>query len=132
MNKAVAITGGVKVTVSAYYMHDQSNSYDFKHTFAYKVRIKNQTGSDIRLIRRSWIITDSMEGRTMIDGTGVVGKTPLLKPGEEFAYVSSVCVRGFHSTMVGSYLFMNLNHPRFKQFNVAIPSFDLIVPHINN
>ena len=79
----------------------------------------------MRLSSRHWLITDA-NGRTEeVRGAGVVGKQPLLKPGETFAYTSGCPLSTPSGIMVGSYQMQN---EKGELFSVAIPAFSLDMP----
>ena len=64
---------------------DLANSYFF---FAYTITITNNGSSPSQLIERHWTITDGFGKSTVVDGAGVVGKQPVLGPGQSFEYTS--------------------------------------------
>ena len=55
-----------------------------------------------------------------------MGVQPVLKPGEQFQYVSGCNLKSEMGKMEGFYTVENLNSKQV--FTVTIPSFDLIVP----
>ena len=75
-------TRGVTVTVRSFFLSDQSSPDDNRFVWAYRVRIENHGSDTVRLLRRTWQITDA-RGRTQhVHGPGVVGEQPLLSPGQ--------------------------------------------------
>ena len=58
------------------------------HAFAYYLTIENQSGETVTIRGRKWVVTDEGGQRIVIEGDGVVGKTPRLEPGERFSYHS--------------------------------------------
>ena len=60
-----------------------------------------------------------------VRGAGVVGKQPVLKPGESFAYTSGCPLSTPSGIMVGTYQMQN---ERGELFSFAIPAFSLDVP----
>ena len=74
--------------------------------FQYVVTITNVSDSSVKLLSRSWLITDD-EGRTeAVRGAGVVGKQPTIKPGASFEYASSTPLQTKRGTMEGFYRFV--------------------------
>jgi ApaG protein len=71
------------------YQYDPEQfSEDKPHVFIYFLTIENQSNHTIHLIGRKWIL-DYEDGSTqVIEGDGIVGKTPTLPPGESFSYNS--------------------------------------------
>lgn len=80
----------VEVEVSPRFLAHQSTPDEGRYAFAYSIRIQNAGAVPARLIARHWQITDG-NGRTeQVDGEGVVGEQPRLRPGEAFHYTSGV------------------------------------------
>jgi len=78
------------VEVAPRFLDDQSAPEDGRFAFAYTIRIRNSGRVAARLVARHWRITDA-EGRVEhVDGDGVVGEHPRLRPGEDFRYTSGV------------------------------------------
>jgi len=90
------------------------------HAFAYTVTVTNTGDVPAQLISRHWQIHDATGHREEVKGLGVVGKQPLLKPGEAFQYTSGCRLRTPSGTMNGSYFFVAEDGERF---DVPIPLF---------
>jgi len=58
------------------------------HPFAYYLTIENLSEETLTIKGRKWVVTDARGHRVVVEGDGVVGKTPRLKPGEHFSYHS--------------------------------------------
>ena len=74
----------VSVLVEPFYLEDHSDPSEDTYLWAYKVKIKNNGKSTIKLISRYWKIFDSNGNFREVRGEGVVGEQPTLKPGQEF------------------------------------------------
>lgn len=120
-------TRGVTVTVRSFFLADQSSPDDNRFVWGYRVRIENVGPETVRLLRRTWQITDA-RGRTQhVHGPGVVGEQPLLKPGEAFEYASGTPLDTPSGFMTGAY---HMEVPASgENFDVAIPAFSLDSPH---
>ena len=120
-------TRGVTVTVRSFFLADQSSPDDNRFVWAYRVRIENQGTDTVRLLRRTWQITDA-RGRTQhVHGPGVVGEQPLLRPGQAFEYTSGTPLDTPSGFMAGAY---HMTVPESgENFDVAIPAFSLDSPH---
>jgi ApaG protein len=80
----------VKVAVTSSYRPERSDSIVDKHTFAYNIRITNESKQPIQLVsRRFEIQTIGSVNKDVIQGPGVTGRQPILKPGESFEYTST-------------------------------------------
>jgi ApaG protein len=122
-----AITAGVRVTVRAYYLDDQSEPDRGKFVWAYRVTIANEGTHRIQLLKRTWLITDG-QGRTQrVHGEGVIGEQPVLAPGERFEYTSGTPLPTPSGFMRGSYHMIETESG--AAFDVAIPVFSLDSPH---
>ena len=85
------LTDGVRVQVSSSYRLERSDSSLNKHCFSYNVRITDEASQSIQLVsRRFEIQTIGGDTKDVVQGPGVTGRQPILKPGEEsFEYTST-------------------------------------------
>ncbi|KAG7353267.1 ApaG domain containing protein [Nitzschia inconspicua] len=84
------ITDNVKVSVTSSYRPERSDASQDKHCFAYNIRITNESENPIQLVsRRFEIQTVGLEHKDVVQGPGVTGRQPILKPGESFEYTST-------------------------------------------
>ncbi|MES2688954.1 MAG: Co2+/Mg2+ efflux protein ApaG [Bacteroidota bacterium] len=120
-----AITNDVKISVEVAYQHVSQNP-DGDHTFAYRITIENRSEFTIKLLRRHWYITDLNVNKSEVEGEGVVGRQPMLEPGESHQYVSGCAVQADIGVMYGTFLMERQIDG--KLFEVAIPKFNLIPP----
>lgn len=121
------VTRGIRVSVRPFFLEDQSEPEQRQFVWAYRIRIENQGTDDVRLLRRTWHITDS-RGRTQhVEGSGVVGEQPHLQPGETFEYTSGTPLETPSGFMTGAY---HMVVPKTgESFDVQIPTFSLDSPH---
>ena len=120
-----ATTRAIQVTVRPQYLPDQSDPAKWQFVWAYFVRIENKGDVAVQLLSRHWKITDAV-GRTQeVKGQGVVGKTPLLQPGEVFEYNSGTSLSTPSGFMGGTY--QMVAQPGDK-FDIEIPTFSLALP----
>jgi ApaG protein len=124
------ITDGIKVSVVTEYENNYSCPTQAHYVFTYRIRIENCSNHTIQLHRRHWYVYDSNGQSKEIEGEGVVGKKPILEPGEVHQYVSGCNLRTGIGKMVGEYLMERVLDG--KKFRVAIPEFTLMVPFLNN
>merc|ERR1719261_579699 len=80
------LTSDVRVVVTSTYRPERSDAKLDKHCFAYNVRITNESpNQNIQLVsRRFEIQTIGSETKDVVQGPGVTGRQPTLKPGESF------------------------------------------------
>jgi len=85
-----AVTDEVRVQVSSSYRPERSDESMDKHCFAYNIRITNESNKPIQLVsRRFEIQTVGSANKDVVQGPGVTGRQPILKPGESFEYTST-------------------------------------------
>ena len=120
------VTKGIKVSVETFYQDAQSDPTKSQYFFAYRVTIENFSGETVQLLRRHWHIFDSNGSKSEVEGEGVVGKQPVLAPGEIHQYVSGCNLTTEIGRMWGTYLMEN--KATHKRFNVNIPEFVMVVP----
>jgi len=108
------------VEVAPQYLPEQSSPGEDSYTFAYTVTISNTGTVAAQLISRHWIITDASGHVEEVKGLAVVGRQPLLKPGESFQYTSGCRLRTASGAMHGSYFCVAEDGTRFE---AAIPVF---------
>lgn len=96
------------------YLASQSSPAAHIYRFAYTITITNTGEVPAQLIARHWIISDANGHTEEVKGLGVVGKQPLLKPGEAFQYTSGCQLRTASGTMHGSYFFVAEDGERFE------------------
>ncbi|HEX6609618.1 MAG TPA: Co2+/Mg2+ efflux protein ApaG [Hyphomicrobiaceae bacterium] len=120
-----ALTHGIRIKVEPQYLEEQSSPDDSYFFWAYTIEIANEGNSVVQLKTRHWRITDAHGKTEEVRGPGVVGKTPVLDPGESFTYTSGCPLGTASGIMVGSYQ-MQLQDGSL--IDVAIPAFSLDSP----
>ena len=85
---ASATSHGVVVRVAPNFLPEQSQADQNRWFWSYHIRIENQGEEPVQLLTRHWKITDGRGMVNHVDGDGVVGEQPLLRPGESHDYVS--------------------------------------------
>ena len=119
------ISNGIKITVSPFYLEDQSNPEDNHYVWAYSIDITNLGDVTVQLTDRHWRITDAEGREERVDGPGVVGEQPILNPGDTFQYTSGCPLTTPSGIMVGHYDMRDQSGVRFE---VQIPAFSLDLP----
>ncbi|TVR78446.1 MAG: Co2+/Mg2+ efflux protein ApaG [Chitinophagaceae bacterium] len=123
----VQITEGIKVSVISRFKEDLSNIQEGEYLFTYHVTIENLSNYTIKLLKRHWIIFDSGSVVREVKGEGVVGRQPIIEPGQSHRYVSGCNLNSEIGSISGLYLMEKLSDG--KQFNVIVPQFKLICPY---
>jgi ApaG protein len=124
-----AVTEGIRVNVRSAYVADQSVPAAKRYVFSYTVRISNEGDEPAQLRTRHWIITDGSGKVDEVRGPGVVGRQPMLKPGEHFDYTSGAVLETPRGEMRGTY---QMYRPDGRMFDAVIAPFLLALPHSLN
>ena len=120
------VSEGVTVSVETFYQPDYSNPSNHEFMFAYRITIENNNPFAVRLLRRHWHIFDATGSQREVEGEGVIGVQPLINPGTNYQYISGCNLKTEIGKMFGTYKMENINNK--KQFEVAIPAFEMTVP----
>jgi len=120
-----ATTEGVHVHVSARYSDDHSSPLANHWFFLYTIRITNEGGTRVQLLSRHWVITDGTGEVREVQGEGVVGKQPVLDPGETFEYTSGCPLETPFGQMEGTY---HMVRDDGSDFEARIGRFELNEP----
>ena len=110
------------VQVQPAYLPEQSAPAAGVYVFSYTITVTNTGEVPAQLIARHWIITNELSHVEEVKGLGVVGRQPLLQPGESFEYSSGCQLRTPTGTMQGT--FLCVNHEG-ETFEVEVPLFVL-------
>jgi len=111
-----------RIDTEPHFLPEQSDPPNHRFAFAYTITITNTGRVPAQLIARHWLIEDASGHTEEVQGLGVVGEQPLLKPGQAFQYTSGCQLRTSHGIMHGSYFFVAIDGHRF---DVPIAAFIL-------
>ncbi len=95
------------------------------HPFIYYITIRNDSPLTVTIKGRKWVVRESNGQTIVVEGDGVIGKFPLLAPGEEFSYNSCHTV-ATDGTAEGAYFAAG---PDGSLYYTRIPTFDLSLPN---
>lgn len=119
-------TRSLTVSVEPEYLERQSRPDEGHFVWAYHVRIENHGDETVQLINRYWRIVDGAGKVEEVQGAGVIGEQPILKPGEAFEYTSGAPLAVPGGFMMGHYEMITEDGDAFK---IAIPVFSLDRPN---
>jgi ApaG protein len=120
-----AVTRGIRVTVLPRYVEEESAPDEGRYFFAYTIEITNMSTDRVQLRSRHWKIVDGHGHLQEVRGPGVVGKQPVLGPGETFSYTSGCPLSTPSGTMEGTYTMVTGSG---ESFQASIPAFSLDSP----
>jgi len=121
-----AETNGIVIRVRPSFIEDQSFPEDDRFLWAYHVEIENRGARTLQLKTRHWRITDGDGRIQQVDGPGVVGQHPVLRPGARFEYTSGCPLTTPSGMMQGAYRFEDETGASVE---AAIPLFALDSPY---
>lgn len=122
-----AQTRGVRVTAAPRFMEAESSHAQGRYFWAYAIEIVNLSEQTVQLMTRHWIITDGRGEVHEVRGEGVVGKQPVLRPGESFSYTSGCPLTTPDGSMQGFYAMQDESG---AVFDVEVPLFPLDSPYV--
>ena len=124
------VTKGIKISVETTFEGSFYKNYKIQYAFGYTVTIENQSKDSVQLNARHWEILDALNNIETVSGEGVIGKKPVLKPGESHTYTSGCLLSSPFGAMQGHYSMVNFTTT--KKFEVTIPTFKLSAPFAIN
>jgi len=107
-------TQSILVNVKTAYLESESDPDSQRYLFAYTINIRNTGTVAAKLLSRHWVIRDTNGKVQEVQGDGVVGEQPYLRPGEQFEYTSGTQIETAVGTMGGSYLMRTDDGEEFK------------------
>ena len=121
------VSNQIKIKGVSSFLENKSDINNSIFIFIYKIKIKNESDSQIKLLSRHWDIKDANGKIDIVDGEGVVGENPVLNPGDMYEYNSFCPLKTNFGSMKGHYTFIKENNGEI--FKSAIPEFSLITPY---
>lgn len=124
------ITRGIKISVLTTFEGTYFKNHKMHYAFSYHITIENHSKDSVQLISRHWEILDALNNPEIVDGEGIIGKKPVLKPGESHTYSSGCLLCGPFGSMQGYFNMINFTSTR--SFKVIVPAFKLGAPFALN
>jgi ApaG protein len=124
------VTKGIKISITTNFEGNRYQNSKVYYAFSYSITIENQSSDTVQLLSRKWNIFDSLNKSEVVEGEGVVGKKPILKPRQSYTYSSHCFLLSPIGSMNGHYNMINFSTS--ENFKVSIPTFQLMLPAIFN
>lgn len=115
-------TRGVKISVWPQFDEKNSQMSSMIFVYSYTIKIENKSNDMVQLLNRHWIIKDAFGHVEEVKGPGVIGKQPILQPGEHFEYTSFCPLRTPTGSMEGTF---EMRDSVNQKFQAPIGRFDL-------
>jgi len=119
------MTDEIKVLCEANFIPEQSSAEQSRFVFGYTITITNHSTETVKLLSRSWVITDADGKTTIVEGEGVIGQQPVISTKQSFRYSSGALLKTPVGTMHGQYTML----ANGRQIMVEIPVFRLAIPN---
>ena len=120
-----AVSREIEVKVTPRFLPDRSSPDNGYYFWAYTVTLTNLGHETVQLKTRHWRITDALGRLQEVRGAGVIGKEPVLRPGDDFEYTSGVPLQTPSGFMNGTY---GMVTETGEPFDINIPAFSLDIP----
>jgi ApaG protein len=124
------ITKGIRISVKTKFNGTSYRNNRLYYVFSYFITIENRSSQTVKLTDRYWKVFDSLNKTEIVEGEGVVGQTPTLKPNDTYSYSSGCFLESTIGAMKGFYDMQNVN--TLETFKVYIPTFQLLTPILSN
>jgi ApaG protein len=124
------ITRGIKISVLTTFEGTYFKNHKMHFAFSYHITIENHSKDSVQLMSRHWEIYDALNNTEQVDGVGVIGKKPVIKPSEVHTYSSGCLLCSPFGSMKGH--FNMINFTTTKSFKVLVPDFRLSAPFALN
>jgi len=115
----------VRVEVDYVPPENRRRGSDLRYIWAYHITLINDGSETVQLKTRHWTIVDGRGHAEYVNGPGVVGETPVLRPGERYSYSSGCPLSTPSGSMSGHYMFETKEGRPLK---IIIPAFSLDLP----
>lgn len=120
-------TNGITIEIASRYEQLHSKPSSSKYVHSYQVNIINDNEHAVQLLRRHWFIHDSDQSIREVEGEGVIGVQPIIRPGGNHIYMSWSVLHTAIGKMHGNYTMLNLETQ--SEYKVEIPEFPLVADH---
>lgn len=116
---------GVSVIVdNVMYVPNLEGTPEKPYTFVYFITIANRSPLSLTVRGRKWVVTEKDGSTVVVEGEGVVGEKPFLRPGENFSY-NSAHVVAFDAEAHGAMFGVTETG---ELFSAPIPHFEMKLP----
>lgn len=116
----------VDINVETSYQAKQSDPESKRFVFSYRITITNHNETPVQLLNRHWLITDGNQHIQEVNGEGVVGEQPVIKPQDSYTYTSGAVLATSVGSMQGHY---EMSTEDGEMFKAPIDAFTLAQPN---
>ncbi|HAB18680.1 MAG TPA: ApaG domain-containing protein [Verrucomicrobiota bacterium] len=118
---------GIRVTLDRLlYQHlPPDQCHGRPHAFIYFLSLHNDSTVTVTIRGRKWVVTQEDGTQQVVEGDGVVGQHPVIRPGGKFSYNSFHAVATRNAVAEGAFLGIDCQR---RPVVARIPAFQLQVP----
>ncbi|WP_420554905.1 Co2+/Mg2+ efflux protein ApaG [Neptuniibacter marinus] len=116
----------ITIEVNTAYLDKQSDPDSKRYVFSYQITITNHNPIPVQLLNRYWLITDGNQHIQEVQGEGVVGEQPVIKPNSSYTYTSGSVLTTSVGSMQGHY---EMSTDEGELFKAPITPFTLASPN---
>ena len=109
-----SIDNSLDVKAKSLFKPELSNIDESNYCFEYEISIINKSKKQIKVLSRHWNIKDGLGRKKAINGEGVIGKKPIIDPGESYKYKSYCPLTTEFGSMDGFYTMKDEEGNLFK------------------
>jgi len=113
-------TENVLVEVVPEYIKERSSEENNQYFYAYHIKITNNSDRAVKVIHRHWKIKDGNGKAYDVQGSGVIGEQPMIKPNSHYTYTSFCPLHSPFGNMRGKYQMIDEFGNRFW---ISVPLF---------
>lgn len=118
-----AVADAIELKVEPKFIKHDSSEEREQYVFSYRVTLTNHNRTSVKLLTRSWVVTDGNGKINEVRGKGVVGQQPIIAPGESYTYTSGAIFPTPLGFMEGYYEMLDIEFD--CPFRLSIPAFRL-------
>ena len=112
----------VRVVVRPSYIEEHSDADRDRFVFNYHITLVNEGDTTVRLLNRYWLISDADGESHEVEGEGVIGEQPVIRPGHSHEYESFCPLATPWGTMEGHFTMVRLHADTPEQSMSLNPS----------
>ena len=128
---SIAKTRGIRVEAWSSHVSEHPLQREKEYMFLYRVRFENIGSKKVQLTGRHFKIIDAADDHVEIprNSPGVVGHTPILRPGDCFEYASGTNLKTSTGLMEGSFQMEEISESGEREpFDALLSPFKLLGP----
>ncbi|GAB6030279.1 F-box only protein 3 [Chamberlinius hualienensis] len=120
----------IEVSAATVFLPELSRISEKRFVHSYRITLKMDKeavkNESCQLLTRHWVVTDEEGDEECVDGDGVIGEFPILRPGVSYSWASLTSFKTKSGNMRGHFGMVNLSTG--IKFNIECPIFHMRCP----